>query len=115
MKVEMPGLFMKAGACRLAPVLMILLAACTNPGGMPGGTLPPPNMTITSQKEPPPAKAEPIPPPPAQAPANYFVWDPGHWHWSGQEYVWIAGPGTLALEVYRPLSTPDQRCIGWPE
>src|SRR5579885_2863897 len=86
----MAGPMAKLGR-RLLPLVLLLLAGCASPGGMPGGTLPPPDMTIVSPKEPPPAKAEAVPPPPAPAPANYFVWDPGHRHWTGQEYVWIPG------------------------
>jgi hypothetical protein len=57
---------------------------------MPGGALPPPSLTITSQTAPPLPKTETVPPPAAQAP-EYFVREPGHWHWTGQSYVWIPG------------------------
>jgi len=44
---------------------------------MSGGAAPPPPfMTIVAPKQPPAPKAETVPP--APAPANYFVWDPGH-------------------------------------
>ena len=71
-------------------LLLLLAAACTNQSGMPGGTLPPPTMTIVAPKEPPPLSAETVPPPPP-GPANYFVWEPGHWHWTGQGFIWISG------------------------
>ena len=76
---------------------------------MPGGAVPPPPfMTIVAPKQPPAPKAETVPPPPAPAPANYFVWDPGHWHWTGQDFVWIPG---------RYIETPYQSAVwvhgGW--
>lgn len=58
---------------------------------MPSGTIPPPDMTIVTQKAPPAPNAEQIPPPPAAAPANYFVWEGGHWHWTGIDFIWIPG------------------------
>lgn len=35
----------------------------------------------------PPPRREPIPPPPG----GRFVWEPGHWHWNGRQYIWITG------------------------
>ncbi|MGH7102747.1 MAG: hypothetical protein ACREFJ_10165 [Acetobacteraceae bacterium] len=37
----------------------------------------------------PPARSEAIPPPPG--PAAVWVWEPGHWHWSGAQYAWVSG------------------------
>ena len=74
----------------LSLALLLLLTACSNQPLMPGGTLPPPSMTIVAPKEPPKPNAETVPPPPP-GPANYFVWEPGHWHWTGQGFIWISG------------------------
>ena len=47
-----------------------------------------------AQPEPPPTYA-PIPPPRAEVipppPGGRLVWEPGHWHWNGAQYVWIGG------------------------
>jgi YXWGXW repeat-containing protein len=74
----------------LGLVVALALTACSNQQAMPGGNLPPPDVSIVAQKEPPAPKAEAVPPPP-QGPAEYFIWEPGHWHWNGYEYIWIAG------------------------
>lgn len=56
----------------------------------PGWTLPTPDTTITAPQEPPAPLGEVASPPPAGR-IGHFVWDPGHWHWTGQDYVWMAG------------------------
>jgi len=89
----------RCGPALAAPALLALLVSCSSPGGMPGGTLPPPNVVIVTQKEPPPPKAETIPPPPAAVASEYFVWDPGHWHWTGTGFFWI--PGHYIERVYQ--------------
>jgi len=93
MEVEMLGrsAIRHCGAALAAPALLLLLVSCSSPGGMPGGTLPPPNVIIVAQKEPPPPQAETVPPPPAAVASEYFVWEPGHWHWTGTGFVWIPG------------------------
>ena len=35
----------------------------------------------------PPPRYEPVPPPPG----DRYVWEPGHWHWTGAQYVWFRG------------------------
>ncbi len=40
--------------------------------------------------EPPRTRYEYIPPPPYHR-REVLVWDPGHWHWDGRGWVWIAG------------------------
>lgn len=35
----------------------------------------------------PPPRVERIPPPPH----GRYVWEPGHWQWTGARYTWIAG------------------------
>lgn len=84
-------------AALLALPLLLALSACDpnfpwiGPGiQYPGWTLPPVDTTISTPNTPPAPQAEteaPIP----QGPAGYFVWDPGHWHWTGQEFVWLGG------------------------
>ncbi len=36
---------------------------------------------------PPPIQYEAVPPPPGER----YVWEPGHWHWNGVQYVWFRG------------------------
>jgi hypothetical protein len=66
----------------------LLLTACYSPSQ--SGYLPPADTAITAPKAPPPAHQEEVPAAPP-GPANYFVWDDGHWHWDGKDYVWIPG------------------------
>jgi hypothetical protein len=101
--------FAGAGAPLAAAGLITVLAACSS-GGMAGGTLPPPSLTITSQTAPPPAKAESVPPVPAAQTPEYFIWEPGHWHWTGQGYVWI--PGSY---IERPYPSAVWVHGGWTE
>jgi YXWGXW repeat-containing protein len=70
----------------ILPVL--LLAGCYSPSR--DGYLPPADAVVHAEKEPPPLQAEVIPPPP-KGPADSFAWDAGHWHWDGNDYVWIPG------------------------
>jgi hypothetical protein len=43
--------------------------------------VPPPYAVV------PPPRAEVVPPPRGER----YVWEPGHWQWSGQRYVWEPG------------------------
>lgn len=51
----------------------------------------------------------PPPYPPVPPPREEFVpelrrdrlWEPGHWHWNGREYVWIRGHEIRWRERYR--------------
>ena len=43
---------------------------------------PPPYATV------PPPRAEMVPPPPG---GGRMIWEPGHWHWNGAQYVWFGG------------------------
>ena len=45
----------------------------------------------------------------AQTP-EYFIWEPGHWHWTGQEYLWI--PGSY---IERPYQSAVWVHGGWTE
>jgi hypothetical protein len=29
--------------------------------------------------------------PPPPPPGERYVWQPGHWHWNGRDWVWIRG------------------------
>jgi hypothetical protein len=29
--------------------------------------------------------------PPPPPPGTNYLWEPGHWHWAGNGYVWVAG------------------------
>jgi len=98
LKSAMPGGQSFSGrAALLALPLLLSLTACDpnfpwiGPGTQyPGWTLPPVDTTISAPKAPPALQAETeglLP----QGPAGYFVWDPGHWHWTGQDFVWIDG------------------------
>ena len=61
-----------------------------------------------------PAQAETVPPAPP-ATMQYFYWDPGHWHWTGTDWFWMAGH-----YVERPYTNAywvpghwDSRPYGW--
>lgn len=49
----------------------------------------------SARAQPPPPGYAPIPPPRSEIvpppPRGRVVWQPGHWHWDGFRYVWIAG------------------------
>jgi hypothetical protein len=74
----------------IVPWTILLLASCSTPPAMPGGSLPPPDVAIAAPKAPPAPQAEAIPPVP-RSPAGYFVWEAGHWYWDGENWVWISG------------------------
>jgi hypothetical protein len=38
---------------------------------------------------PPPVRHETVPSPPGAR--ERYAWDPGHWHWDGNGFVWTAG------------------------
>ena len=111
----MRRLLPRVGYCRpfiLLLPLLPMLAACDSvnkdvnswlgPGEqMPGWSMPPVDVTISAPREPPAWKQEPIPQPP-KGPAGYFVWDFGHWHWDGENFIWI--PGYYVERPYRGSS-----------
>lgn len=47
-------------------------------------------VEVVAPSPPPAPRLEVIPEPPAGQ-FEMVVWDPGHWHWNGREYVWIGG------------------------
>jgi WXXGXW repeat (2 copies) len=42
---------------------------------------------VVIRTAPPNPIVETVPPPPGR----YYVWDPGHWRWNGNRYVWVRG------------------------
>ncbi len=56
--------------------VILALAACSGPGAVE-----PPAV--------PPIRAERIPLPPASNATQ--IWQPGHWDWEGQSFVWLEG------------------------
>jgi hypothetical protein len=87
----------------LVAVATIGLAACnqttpnaSQPVTSMAAARPKPGVTIKAPYAPPPAMVETIPPKPAGPDDGYFVWNPGHYHWSStsspiQTYVWLPG------------------------
>jgi len=62
---------------------------------------------------PPPATVETVPNPPVSA--TPLIWQPGHWNWSGSEYVWEPGK-YVAREGHGSLWMPGywaQTPGGW--
>ena len=54
--------------------------------------LPPPPPVTPVRPPPPPPRAEAPPPPPPVAPgATAYAWQPGHWAWTGERYLWVEG------------------------
>ncbi len=92
----------------LSLALLLLLTACSNQPLMPGGTLPPPSMTIVAPKEPPKPNAETVPPPPP-GPANYFVWERLDEQWRSQLDL---DAGTLELMSQPRYQTLRRRLGG---
>lgn len=63
------------------------LAAATFASAQPYG--PPPYRPI------PPLRDEPKP-----NPRGNRLWEPGHWHWNGRDYIWIKGHEIRRRERY---------------
>ena len=67
---------------RVSPFLLaasLALAGCYAPASVAYNPYPPPPVV----------RAETIPPPPVSEAA--LIWQPGHWDWDGQGYIWSAG------------------------
>jgi len=45
---------------------------------------------IIAPSAPPPVRAEVVPPPPTGE-STTFIWQQGHWAWTGTNWVWVAG------------------------
>jgi hypothetical protein len=61
-----------------------LLALALAGPGLAGAALAQPPMPYGPI---PPPRYEPPPPPPG----DRYIWEPGHWHWNGVQYVWFRG------------------------
>ncbi len=48
------------------------------------------------------------PPPPAPGSPEVYVWQPGHWHWNGADYMWRAGH-----YEHRPSATAHWVAAEW--
>jgi hypothetical protein len=100
--MRIPPNYRYYSALCLVPAIGLLLASCQNPQPiMPGGSVPPPNVAITTQMTPPAPQSESIPPAPP-GPPNYFAWEPGHWHWYETGFIWI--PGHYTEQPYQGSS-----------
>ncbi len=93
----------------LVAIAALGLTACNQPtqsAGMPTTNVPlpmpssapgpkyKPVVTIKAPVAPPPAMIETVPPKPYGPDDGYFVWNPGHYHWSSTStgsYTWLPG------------------------
>ena len=90
-----------AGILVAALLSMVGSTACTVRATAPGVVVRGPEVVV-STRPPPPVRIEEVPAPPG--PAEVYVWQPGHWHWNGADYVWKPGryerrPSTTARWV----------------
>jgi hypothetical protein len=77
-------------ACLLA-ALAALSTACTVTATAPRVVVQPEVVgEVVVARPPPPLRVEVIPSPPPAHP-ELWVWQPGHWHWDGHEYLWRPG------------------------
>jgi hypothetical protein len=58
--------------------------------------------TVEAPTAPPPPQAETVPPPPATATVTTY-WQPGHWNWNGESWVWM--DGSYVQRVQQPSAT----------
>lgn len=67
----------------------------------------------SAQGQPPPPGYAPIPPPRYEVvpppPGGRMIWEPGHWHWDGYQYIWIGGH--YIMQHRRPLQWIPGRWI----
>jgi hypothetical protein len=67
--------------------------------------------------QPPPPSYAPVPPPRYEAvpppPGARYVWEPGHWHWNGVQYVWI--PGRYVIREARYHHWVEGRWVWAPQ
>lgn len=87
--------------CLMGIALVMGTTACTETRREPRAVR---TTEIVVTRPPPPLRNEEIPPPPSGGPAEVYVWQRGHWHWDGHEYVWKPGhherrPATTATWV----------------
>jgi hypothetical protein len=65
-------------------------------------------VEVVAPQAPPPPRVEIVPA--APRPPEFVVWEPGHWHWNGREFVWVAGH-----YVERPRREAEWIQGGWQE
>jgi hypothetical protein len=84
---------MSARLTGLSVVLVAVgLSACVATVTTPRVVVHPPEVTVAEvvvAQPPPPIRVEQIPPPPGDP--QVFIWQPGHWRWEGNAYVWHRG------------------------
>jgi hypothetical protein len=83
------GCFMQIRSALLIAALLTMSAACTVTATAPKVVVTP-EVELVVARPPPPVRVEVIPAPPGAHP-ELMVWQPGHWHWDGHEYVWRGG------------------------
>ena len=66
-----------------------LSAALAGLLALAGCTVTPAGVVYNPYPQPPPVRIETIPPPPVSAVS--LIWQPGHWDWNGQGYLWQSG------------------------
>jgi hypothetical protein len=75
------------GASALAGCVVDHPVAPARPAASVVVTPPPTTHVIVARPAPPAPRVEVQP----AAPDTRAVWDPGHWNWDGNQYVWISG------------------------
>ena len=73
--------------CRSVGAASLLTLTLVTGGASAQTVVQPPTTVIVAPAAPPPPRSEVIPPPPD----SIAQWDPGHWAWDGQQWVWKAG------------------------
>ncbi len=66
----------------IVPATLLSLSACY--------VETPRRVVVVAPNPPPPVRVETVPAVPAPR-AEALVWDPGHWHWDGHDWVWRPG------------------------
>ncbi|MBV8652558.1 MAG: YXWGXW repeat-containing protein [Alphaproteobacteria bacterium] len=61
-------------------------------------------IEIVAPRPPPPVRTEVVPPPPQ--PIETVEWRPGHWQWTGHDYVWSPG---------QYMARPDAHAVWEPD
>ena len=72
-----------------AGILIVGVAACAPPPAAEV-TIPQSRVMAEIKIAPPPPRSEEIPPPPPGQ-DSMVRWDPGHWRYTGNDWVWVQG------------------------